>query len=158
MYYCTASLYSECATAGSHIKNARYTDAMNMLMRFAMACDAAHATNSQCKAYLSAVVVGLYSGNATETWATYQVRFQIMCLLRAPKPYACGMLQPQLLAACSNPKSFLCALTLLLAACCMLRNQMVPASAVWLWHLMLALSGLESTNTVPELCMHRLNT
>ena len=49
-------------------------DAMNMLMRFAIACDAAHATSSQCSAYLGAVVVGLYSGNATEAWATYQVR------------------------------------------------------------------------------------
>lgn len=64
---------------GSHIKNGRYTDAMNMLMRFAMACDAAHATNSQCKAYLGAVVVGLYSGNATETWATYQDALGVDC-------------------------------------------------------------------------------
>jgi len=60
--------------AGSHIKNQRYVDAMNMLMRFAQACDASHATSSQCKAYLGAVVVGLYAGNAAEAWATYQVR------------------------------------------------------------------------------------
>lgn len=46
---------------------------MNMLMRFALACDASQATSSQCKAYLGAVVVGLYAGNATEAWATYQV-------------------------------------------------------------------------------------
>lgn len=57
---------------GSHIKSGRYTDAANMLMRFALACDAAHAASSQCKAYLGAVVVNLYSGNATEAWASYQ--------------------------------------------------------------------------------------
>lgn len=65
--------------AGSHIKSGRYTDAANMLMRFALACDAAHAASSQCKAYLGAVVVNLYSGNATEAWASYQV-----CLLTMP--------------------------------------------------------------------------
>lgn len=48
-------------------------------MRFALACDAAHAASSQCKAYLGAVVVNLYSGNATEAWASYQV-----CLLTTP--------------------------------------------------------------------------
>lgn len=63
--------------AGSHIKNQQYVDAMNMLMRFAQACDASHATSSQCKAYLGAVVVGLYAGNAAEAWATYQVRHPV---------------------------------------------------------------------------------
>ena len=63
---------SDCQHAGSHIKNQRYPDAINMLMRFALACDASHATSSQCMAYLGAVVVALYSGNATEAWATYQ--------------------------------------------------------------------------------------
>ncbi len=63
--------------AGSHIKNQRYVDAMNMLMRFAQACDASNATSSQCKAYLGAVVVGLYAGNAAEAWATYQVRHPV---------------------------------------------------------------------------------
>ena len=65
--------------AGSHIKSQRWLDATNMLMRFAMACDASHATGSQCKAYLGAIVVGLYSGNATEAWATYQVRESDKC-------------------------------------------------------------------------------
>ena len=63
--------------AGSHIKNQRYVDAMNMLMRFAQACDVSNATSSQCKAYLGAVVVGLYAGNAAEAWATYQVRHPV---------------------------------------------------------------------------------
>ncbi|DBA97705.1 TPA: hypothetical protein ACH3X3_012590 [Trebouxia sp. C0006] len=62
---------------GSHIKNQRYVDAMNMLMRFAQACDVSNATSSQCKAYLGAVVVGLYAGNAAEAWATYQVRHPV---------------------------------------------------------------------------------
>ena len=63
--------------AGSHIKNQRYVDAMNMLMRFAQACDVSHATSSQCKAYLGVVVVGLYAGNAAEAWAAYQVRHPV---------------------------------------------------------------------------------
>lgn len=51
-----------------------------MLMRFALACDASQATSSQCKAYLGAVVVGLYAGNGTEAWATYQVSIAVDCL------------------------------------------------------------------------------
>ena len=81
LYVCAQPLYQQTHDslmyAGSHIKNQRYVDAMNMLMRFAQACDASHATSSQCKAYLGAVVVGLYAGNAAEAWATYQVRHPV---------------------------------------------------------------------------------
>lgn len=45
-----------------------------MLMRFGEACDAAGARHSQAKAYLGAVVVWLYAGDAQQAW---QVRQQI---------------------------------------------------------------------------------
>ena len=50
----------------------KWADAVDMLMRFAVSCDAAGASNSQCKAYLGAVVVWLYAGKANDAWMTYQ--------------------------------------------------------------------------------------
>ena len=47
-----------------------------MLLKFAVSCEAQHMTSSQCKAYLGAVVVLLYAGNAAEAQATYQVGCQ----------------------------------------------------------------------------------
>ena len=47
-----------------------------MLLKFAVSCEAQHMTSSQCKAYLGAVVVLLYAGNAVEAQATYQVSCQ----------------------------------------------------------------------------------
>ena len=52
----------------------RWADATAMLLRFAASCDGAGARNSQCKAYLGAVVVWLYAGKAKDAWITYQVR------------------------------------------------------------------------------------
>ena len=52
----------------------RYADAVNMLLRFAMVCDTTGAVTSQCKCYLSAVVIWLFAADATQAWATYQVR------------------------------------------------------------------------------------
>ena len=46
---------------------------MAMLLRFAASCDASGARNSECKAYLGAVVVWLYAGKAKDAWLTYQV-------------------------------------------------------------------------------------
>lgn len=57
-----------------------------MLLRFAASCDGAGARNSQCKAYLGAVVVWLYAGKANDAWITYQVRAHGVgsgCLLAA---------------------------------------------------------------------------
>ncbi len=52
----------------------KWADAVSMLLRFAASCDGAGARNSQCKAYLGAVVVWLYAGKANDAWVTYQVR------------------------------------------------------------------------------------
>ena len=51
----------------------RYPDAVSMLLRFAVVCDSTGASGSQCKCYLSAVVVWLYAADAAQAWATYQV-------------------------------------------------------------------------------------
>ena len=51
----------------------RYADAVNLLLRFAVVCDTTGATGSQCKCYLSAVVVWLFAGDASQAWAVYQV-------------------------------------------------------------------------------------
>lgn len=50
----------------------KWADAVSMLLRFAASCDGMGARNSQCKAYLGAVVVWLYAGKAKDAWVTYQ--------------------------------------------------------------------------------------
>lgn len=55
------------------LKMQRYADAVNLLLRFAVVCDTTGATGSQCKCYLSAVVVWLFAGDASQAWAVYQV-------------------------------------------------------------------------------------
>ena len=59
--------------AGSVIRNQQYPDAVNLLLRFAAACDASSAKSSQCRAYLGAIVVQLFAENALEAWQIYQV-------------------------------------------------------------------------------------
>lgn len=56
------------------VRTEKWADAVSMLLRFAASCDGAGARNSQCKAYLGAVVVWLYAGKAHDAWVTYQVR------------------------------------------------------------------------------------
>lgn len=50
------------------VKRQAWSDAVSLLMRFGEACDKASAQNSQAKAYLGAIVVWLYSGNAEQAW------------------------------------------------------------------------------------------
>lgn len=55
------------------VRTEQWGEAVSMLLRFAASCDGAGARNSQCKAYLGAVVVWLYAGKAKDAWVTYQV-------------------------------------------------------------------------------------
>ena len=55
------------------VRSEQWGDAVGMLLRFAASCEGAGARNSQCKAYLGAVVVWLYAGKAKDAWVTYQV-------------------------------------------------------------------------------------
>jgi hypothetical protein len=50
------------------VREQEWGDAVSMLMRFGEACDAAGARHSQAKAYLGAVVVWLYAGDARQAW------------------------------------------------------------------------------------------
>ena len=61
------------ARAGSVIRSQRYSDAVNLLLRYAAASEASNAKSSQCRAYLGTVVVQLFAENATEAWQVYQV-------------------------------------------------------------------------------------
>ncbi len=54
------------------VRSEKWADAVSMLLRFAASCDASGARNSQCKAYLGAVVVWLHAGKANDAWVTYQ--------------------------------------------------------------------------------------
>lgn len=54
------------------VRAGKWADAVGMLLRFAVACDGMGARNSECKAYLGAVVVWLHAGKANNAWATYQ--------------------------------------------------------------------------------------
>lgn len=57
----------------SHLlRRQRWADAVTTLLRFALSCQASRAHLSQCKAYLGAVVVWLYAGDAAQAWAAYQ--------------------------------------------------------------------------------------
>jgi len=57
----------------SHLlRQQQWADAVTTLLRFAASCQASKARLSQCKAYLGAVVVWLYAGDATQAWAAYQ--------------------------------------------------------------------------------------
>ena len=63
------------------IRAEKWADAVSMLLRFAASCDGAGARNSQCKAYLGAVVVWLYAGKANDAWVTYQVGGALLLVL-----------------------------------------------------------------------------
>ncbi|KAL3654622.1 hypothetical protein CASFOL_001607 [Castilleja foliolosa] len=49
------------AVTSVYVKLEKYTDAATSLLRWALAADKSNATHSQCKAYLSAIIVYLYA-------------------------------------------------------------------------------------------------
>ena len=58
--------------AGSvYMRMEKYSEAAEVMMRFGAACDTAGQRQSQCKAYLSAVVALLFAGNGVDAQATY---------------------------------------------------------------------------------------
>lgn len=60
------------AAVAHAVRSARWDDAVRLLLRFATFCDVLQARNSQSKAYLSAIVVRLHTGQAPEAWTVYQ--------------------------------------------------------------------------------------
>lgn len=121
------------------VRSEKWADAVSMLLRFAASCDGMGARNSQCKAYLGAVVVWLYAGKGNDAWVTYQAR------LRAggPKPCACVQRAPlqacRLRAsrprACRSPLGVLCCFRAVhkcargLLACCLGHTLLRPGPA-----------------------------
>ncbi|XP_073312229.1 gamma-soluble NSF attachment protein isoform X2 [Primulina huaijiensis] len=64
-YRHASELFIECGrsqpASDALAKGARYTDAATILLKWALAADKSNATHSQCKAYLSAIIVYLYA-------------------------------------------------------------------------------------------------
>lgn len=74
------------------VRQQQWSDAVAMLMRFAAACDACSARNSECKAYLGAVVVWLYAEQASSAWATYQDALGVDAFMSSDEAFAADAL------------------------------------------------------------------
>lgn len=71
------------AAAGVYIKLEKYTDAAAVLLRLGLAADKCSATNSQCKAYLGAIIVYLYAHDFKQAEKCYNDCSQIDAFLRS---------------------------------------------------------------------------
>ncbi|CAN0920221.1 Gamma-soluble NSF attachment protein [Linum grandiflorum] len=69
------------ALTAVHIKLEKYTDAAASLLRLGLAADKCNATNSQCKAYLGAIVVYLYANDVKAAEKCYNDCSQIAAFL-----------------------------------------------------------------------------
>eukprot|EP00899_Mesostigma_viride_P004870 jgi/Mesvir1/14384/Mv09781-RA.1 len=65
------------SAAGVCLKQKRYGDAAAILLRYGLACDKIKAGSSQCKAYLSAVIVWLYAGDLAQAEMVYRDCFSV---------------------------------------------------------------------------------
>lgn len=74
------------------VRSQKWADAVSMLLRFAASCDGMGARNSQCKAYLGAVVVWLYAGKANDAWVTYQDALGVDEFARSDEAFAADAL------------------------------------------------------------------
>ncbi|CAL0304871.1 unnamed protein product [Lupinus luteus] len=71
------------ATASVYIKLEKYTDAASVLLRLGLAADKCNATNSQCKAYLSAIIVYLYAHDFKQAEQCYNDCYQIDAFVKS---------------------------------------------------------------------------
>ncbi|KAI3881159.1 hypothetical protein MKW92_023398 [Papaver armeniacum] len=69
------------AAANVYIKLERYTDAATFLLRLGLSADQCKATNSQCKAYLGAIIVYLYADDFKQAEKCYNDCSQIDAFL-----------------------------------------------------------------------------
>lgn len=69
------------AAAAVYIKLEKYTDAAAFLLRLGLAADKCSATNSQCKAYLSAIIVYLYAHDFKQAEKCYNDCSQVDAFL-----------------------------------------------------------------------------
>ncbi|KAI4299849.1 hypothetical protein L6164_033271 [Bauhinia variegata] len=71
------------AAASVYIKLEKYSDAAGVLLRLGLAADKSNATNSQCKAYLSAIIVYLYAHDFKQAEKCYNDCSQVDAFLRS---------------------------------------------------------------------------
>ncbi|KAL4309739.1 hypothetical protein GQ457_01G046200 [Hibiscus cannabinus] len=69
------------AAASIYVKLEKYTDAATFLLRLGLAADKCNARNSQCKAYLSAIIVYLYAHDLQQAEKCYNDCSQIDAFL-----------------------------------------------------------------------------
>ncbi|KAF8096103.1 hypothetical protein N665_0317s0009 [Sinapis alba] len=74
-------LYRACASV--YIKLEKFTDAATFFLRLGVAADKCDATNSQCKAYLSAIIVYLYGHDLKQAEKCYNDCSQIDAFLKS---------------------------------------------------------------------------
>ncbi|KAB2026928.1 hypothetical protein E1A91_D06G261400v1 [Gossypium mustelinum] len=71
------------AAASVYVKLEKFTDAATFLLRLGLAADKCNARNSQCKAYLSAIIVYLYAHDLKQAEKCYNDCSQIDAFLRS---------------------------------------------------------------------------
>ncbi|KAF5475482.1 hypothetical protein F2P56_007284 [Juglans regia] len=86
------------AAISVYVKLEKYTDAAAFLLRWGVAADKCNATNSQCKAYLSAIIVYLYAHDFKQAEKSYNDCSQIDVFLRSDQ----GRCASKLLSAYSE--------------------------------------------------------
>ncbi|KAM7505728.1 hypothetical protein LguiB_004632 [Lonicera macranthoides] len=77
------------AAMSVYIKLEKYTDAATFLLRWGLAADKSNATHSQCKAYLSAIIVYLYAHDFQEAEKCYNDCSQVNSFLSSDQ-YRCA--------------------------------------------------------------------
>ncbi|XP_051125308.1 gamma-soluble NSF attachment protein isoform X2 [Andrographis paniculata] len=71
------------AAASIYVKLEKYADAATSLLRLALAADKCNATHSQCKAYLSAIIVYLYAHDFQQAEKCYNDCTQVEAFLNS---------------------------------------------------------------------------
>ncbi|KAJ6849353.1 gamma-soluble NSF attachment protein [Iris pallida] len=71
------------AGARIYIKLEKYVDAVTFMLRLGVASDKCHAVNSQCKAYLSAIIIYLYAHDFKQAQKCYNDCYQIAGFLNS---------------------------------------------------------------------------
>ncbi|XWS20734.1 hypothetical protein CRYUN_Cryun31cG0127900 [Craigia yunnanensis] len=80
------------AATSIYVKLEKYTDAATFLLRLGLAADKCNASNSQCKAYLSAIIVYLYAHDLKQAEKCYNDCSQIDAFLRSDQNHCASKL------------------------------------------------------------------
>ncbi|KAG6392133.1 hypothetical protein SASPL_146343 [Salvia splendens] len=80
------------AATNVYIKLEKYTDAATFLLRLALAADKCNATHSQCKAYLSAIIVYLYAHDFEQAEKCYNDCCQVDAFMNSDQNRAASRL------------------------------------------------------------------